>query len=366
MVADPSAPPGAGLVKIDTSRPWGIETKDGIAGLTTSNGRSAVTRRQFGRNTESGIAFMRSKLAPREPPLIWVSSTKNDLLAMPTAESAVRSGRGHKVNRDRRRFVTTTATLAAVQLAGVGLAEAQSRRNGRAPVTGATIDSLAAQRKTGRFTCVRTPESNDGPYYYRSSPQRRAIAEGRSGVPLKLRIIVAGALRPGDSCPPLSNAVVDIWHADADGMYSNVGADLQTVNTVGQTFMRGHQVTDATGQVEFDSVMPGWEIGRNVVRATHVHVKVFHENKIVTAQLYFPNEYLDELYANVDPYRTHRQMTAPGTDKLVNRLRNEEDVVFLADHSTPMPIRREANVVIAEAMIGISTLGSLGVDPLFK
>ena len=65
-------------------------------------------------------------------------------------------------------------------------------------------------------------------------------------MPLKLRITVASALRPGDACPPLSDAVVDIWHADADGLYSNVGADLQTENTVGQTFMRGHQVTDAT------------------------------------------------------------------------------------------------------------------------
>ena len=270
------------------------------------------------------------------------------------------------MNYDRRRFVTTTATLAAAQLAGVGLAKAQSRRDGTAPVTSATIDSLAAQRNGGRLTCVRTPESNDGPYYYRSSPRRRAISEGRSGVPLKLRISVASALRPGDACPPLVDAVVDIWHADADGMYSNVGADLQAENTIGQTFMRGHQVTDATGQVEFDSVMPGWEIGRNVTRATHVHVKVFHENKIVTAQLYFPNNFLDELYATVDPYRTHRQMTAPGTGRLVNRLRNEEDGGFLADQSTPMPIRREETVLMAEATIGIATLGSLGVAPLFR
>ena len=267
---------------------------------------------------------------------------------------------------ERRRFVTATATLAAAQLAGVGLAEAQSRLDGTAPVTGATLDALAAQRSGGRLTCVRTPESNDGPYYYRSSPRRRAISEGRSGVPLKLRITVASALRPGDACPPLSDAVVDIWQADADGTYSNVGADLQAENTIGQTFMRGHQVTDATGQVEFDSVVPGWEIGRNVVRATHVHVKVFHENKVVTAQLYFPNDFLDELYANVDPYRTHRQMTAPGTDRIVSRLRNEEEGGFVADQSTPMPIRREGNVVTAEATIGITTLGSLGVAPLFR
>jgi protocatechuate 3,4-dioxygenase beta subunit len=174
------------------------------------------------------------------------------------------------MNRDRRRIVTTTATLAAAQIAGVGIGAAQSLRDGKEPIDGAVIDGLAAQRNAGWLTCIKTPESNDGPYYYISSLRRSALAEGRSGVPLKLRITVANALRPGDACPPLSNAVVDAWHADADGLYSNVGADLQTADTIGQTFMRGHQVTGATGQVEFDSIVPGWEIGRNVARATHV------------------------------------------------------------------------------------------------
>ena len=47
------------------------------------------------------------------------------------------------MNRDRRRFVTTTATLAAAQLAGIGIAEAQSPRDGKEPITGSVIDTLA-------------------------------------------------------------------------------------------------------------------------------------------------------------------------------------------------------------------------------
>jgi protocatechuate 3,4-dioxygenase beta subunit len=268
------------------------------------------------------------------------------------------------VNRDRRRFIATTATFAAAHLTSI--AHAQSPRDGKEPIDGSVIESLAAQRNGAQLTCIRTPESNDGPYYYISSPRRRALAEGRSGVPLKLRITVASALRPGNSCPPLSNAVVDVWHADADGLYSNVGADLQATDTLGQTFMRGHEVTGTTGQVEFDSVVPGWEIGRNVARATHVHVKVFHENKVLATQLYFPDQFLDQLYADVDPYRTHRQMTTPGTGRLLDRLRNEEDGGFLADQSKPMTLGREGNVATAEATIGVATLGSLGVAPLFR
>lgn len=176
------------------------------------------------------------------------------------------------MNSDRRRFVTTTAVLAATQLLGARCATAQSRRNGSAPVTGADIDALARQRSGAQLTCVRTPESNDGPSYYTSSLRRRALAEGRNGVPLK----------------------------------------------------------------------------------------------IATTQLYFPDEFIDELYAGADPYRRHLQRKVPGAERILNRLRNEDDGGYLADQSTPMPIRREADVVIAEATIGIVTLGSFGVAPLFR
>ena len=274
------------------------------------------------------------------------------------------------MNHNRRHFVAGTAALAATQLVGAGTAKAQSHRDGRTPIARAEYD--APQIGNGLFTCIRTPESVDGPFYYESSLRRRAIAENRRGLPLKLRIGVAGAQIPGNACPPLLNAVVDVWHADADGLYSNVGLDIQTQDTVGKTFMRGHQVTDQNGYVEFDSVVPGWEIvpvppPRNVfLRTTHIHVKVFHEHKVVTTQLYFPDELLDDLYANVDPYRTHRQMTAPGAEKSFDRVRNGEDVIFQGEESQPMSIRRDGNLVIAEAMIGIATDGGTGIAPLFR
>jgi protocatechuate 3,4-dioxygenase beta subunit len=225
---------------------------------------------------------------------------------------------------------------------------------------------------SGRFTCVRTPEADDGPFYYESSLLRRALAENRKGLPLKLRIAVAGATIPGKSCPALSNAVVDVWHTDADGLYSNVGADMQMQNTVGMTFMRGHQLTDQDGSVEFDSVVPGWEIvplapPQNVFRRTvHIHVKVFYENKVATTQLYFPDEFLDDLYANVDPYRTHKKMPLPGSTELFERVRNGQDPIFQDDKSVPMSIRREGNVVVADAMIGVVTSSAKGIDSLFR
>jgi protocatechuate 3,4-dioxygenase beta subunit len=103
-----------------------------------------------------------------------------------------------------------------------------------------------------------------------------------------------------------------------------------------------------------------------VLRATHIHVKVFQEHKVATTQLYFPDEFLHELYASVDPYTTHRTSTAPGVRRSFDRIRNGEDRNFVADQSKPMEIRREGNGIFAQATIGIVTLGSRGVPSLFR
>jgi protocatechuate 3,4-dioxygenase beta subunit len=271
----------------------------------------------------------------------------------------------------RRGFISAGAALLAGGVAGVRAAE-PGAPDGRKAVTKAQQLAMAAQRAKGTYTCVRTLESNEGPFYYESSLRRSNITEGRKGVPVRLRILVANAVQSGNTCSALPGAVVDIWQADADGMYSNVGADIQHVDTVGQTFLRGHQLTDAAGYVEFQTIVPGWELvsvppPRNaVVRATHIHVRVFHERQVTTTQLYFPDEYLDGLYLNVDPYRTHRKMSAPGAPGEFDRLRNGQDSAFLTDQSKPMQIQQAASGISAEATIGLVTLGTRGIAPLFR
>ena len=42
-------------------------------------------------------------------------------------------------------------------------------------------------------------------------------------------------------CQPVANAVIELWHADAQGRYDNQGYR-----------MRGHQLTDAMGRFSFE------------------------------------------------------------------------------------------------------------------
>lgn len=67
-------------------------------------------------------------------------------------------------------------------------------------------------------------------------------------------------------CSALAGAQVDVGQADAAGLYS----DQSVENTVGQTFLRGYQITDSKGAVTFKTIIPGWYSGRTV----HIHVMI--------------------------------------------------------------------------------------------
>ena len=75
---------------------------------------------------------------------------------------------------------------------------------------------------------------------------RSDIREDRDGATLRLGVRV----RDADECKPIENAVVDIWHCDAEGSYSARGR--------GENYLRGVQVTNGEGIVEFTTVYPGW------------------------------------------------------------------------------------------------------------
>ena len=254
-------------------------------------------------------------------------------------------------------------------MSGIALAQGG---DGRAAITKADQEALARQRLSGTLTCVKTPEALDGPYYYPSSLARAALAEGRTGVRLRLGITIANAVVPGDTCSPLPAAVVDVWHADAEGQYSNVGTGMQRTVTVGETFCRGHQVTDDNGYVEFDTIVPGWEFVETpapsgvVRRTTHIHVKVFSDFKVATTQLFFPDDYMNELYAGVQPYAANRSMEAPGSGRRYDRITNAEDREFLSSESRPMSLERNANGIVAKATIGLATLGTRRLQTLFR
>ena len=132
-------------------------------------------------------------------------------------------------------------------------------------------------------SCFLTPYQTPGPFYFNANLFRQDITEGRPGVPLSMEVTVVDA-----NCDPIPGALVDLWHCDKDGVYSGYTGQGHdgSVNTVGETFMRGVQTTDGSGKATFLSIYPGWYPGR----LAHVHFKVHLNNStFVTSQFYFPD-----------------------------------------------------------------------------
>src|SRR3954462_12357901 len=64
--------------------------------------------------------------------------------------------------------------------------------------------------------CTLTCQTTLGPCYYSGPAVRSNITEGKAGLPTLLSFLVVNA----DTCQPIQNASIDIWHTDAQGVYS--------------------------------------------------------------------------------------------------------------------------------------------------
>lgn len=134
--------------------------------------------------------------------------------------------------------------------------------------------------------CSVAPTETAGPFPTKSPSGlvRSDITDGREGYPLTIRITINNI---NNSCAALAGAIVDIWHCDADGAYSEYGGGgMQSSNYQSVHFLRGRQTTDANGLVTFTSIFPGWYNGR----ATHIHMHIYNSagNSLKITQIAFP------------------------------------------------------------------------------
>src|ERR1700746_2735645 len=89
------------------------------------------------------------------------------------------------------------------------------------PEAASAAGSGPAAVATGAISCVLTPELTEGPYYVPGEKLRSNLNDGKPGATLDLRLTVVDA----STCMPIKSAVVDIWHADALGVYSGAVAN---------------------------------------------------------------------------------------------------------------------------------------------
>ncbi|MBL8266572.1 intradiol ring-cleavage dioxygenase [Steroidobacter sp.] len=164
-------------------------------------------------------------------------------------------------------------------------------------VAAVPVRSASAAAATATSNQPLTSQTTEGPYYFDPKLVRADITEGLSGVPLDIAFTVLDL-----AGRPVANARVDVWHCDAQGLYSGYSRQGEDGGTdlTGKTFLRGTQLANASGLVTFRSIYPGWYRGRT----THIHFKVISGTKTnLTSQFFLPDALSEFLYTQLPAYR---------------------------------------------------------------
>ena len=185
--------------------------------------------------------------------------------------------------------------------------------------TSTTSGSTTSQGSTNGSSssnCTVTNSETEGPFPTKtpSSLVMKDIRSDRSGLPMAVTITIKNK---NNSCAALSGALVDIWHCDADGNYSEYGGTgMQSTNYTSVHFLRGRQTTDASGNVGFTTIFPGWYSSR----AVHIHVHIYDSTgkSLLVTQIAFPADVCDTVFTTATNY--YKKGKADTT--------NEKDNVF--------------------------------------
>ncbi|MBN8678192.1 MAG: T9SS type A sorting domain-containing protein [Chitinophagales bacterium] len=159
--------------------------------------------------------------------------------------------------------------------------------------TAQKLQSIGRKRGMLPPNCTLIPSETLGPFPLDLSDNsfyfRQDVRENKTGVQLNLKIKIIGQ----NNCEPMQNVRVNIWHCDKDGLYSGY-SQQNNPGQAGLTYLRGYQITDVHGEVNFVTIFPGWYTGR----ICHIHFQVYVSSVYAAvSQLTFPVTDKNALYS---------------------------------------------------------------------
>lgn len=259
--------------------------------------------------------------------------------------------------KTRRKFI-----LGTLGFLGVGFTAAWINKNSLLKSLILTNNNkglkISAVPQIGEDVCMMTTSQAEGPFFI-ASPIRKDIKEDRKGKAMNLRLQILRA----PECQPIENAIVELWHCDAEGAYSGYPESLahdvwatisltptgENVKPMNETrYLRGAQHTDAHGMVEFQTIFPGWYDPRT----PHIHFKVLIDGKEqLTSQFYFEQTFQDKVHAHFEPYT--RYGNSPYSIQNDGVLRDYKTI----DGLVLKPIWHDTLPLEASAKIGVQLIG---------
>ena len=193
------------------------------------------------------------------------------------------------------------------------------------PTTTGGSTSAGSTNGSSASNCTVTPSETGGPFPTKVPANfvRKDIRDDRAGVMMTMNITIKNV---NNSCAALAGAIVDVWHCDKDGYYSEYGGTgMQSVNLTNVHFLRGRQTTDSSGLAAYTTIFPGWYSGR----APHIHVHIYSATgkSLLVTQIAFPYDIANTLYTTGQAY---------GYTKGAQDTKNERDNVFSDGFTTEL------------------------------
>lgn len=87
--------------------------------------------------------------------------------------------------------------------------------------SGYSLSTEASTLFGANTTCILTAEVTEGPYYVSGEYIRSDVTESQEGVPLHVEFQIIDVA----TCEPVQDVMLDIWNANATGVYSGVIAN---------------------------------------------------------------------------------------------------------------------------------------------
>ncbi|KAI5826480.1 aromatic compound dioxygenase [Schizophyllum commune Tattone D] len=268
--------------------------------------------------------------------------------------------------------------------------EAKAQFAKREVISGASTTLSAAPptyTELQNTSCVLAPEVTEGPYYINNELVRQDHREDQAGIPLVIDIGILDI----NTCEPVPNSFVEIWAANATGVYASYPATLGGISGPpptqsessspsasgppggggaggpggsmslerNETFLRGGFPTDDNGIVEFTTIYTGFYEGRCPHYHTMVHLDwsmsdngtlVSHSGSLAhIGQFFMDEDWNDQVFA-LEPYTLNTN----------NRTLNTEDGI-LAEQNTDgyngFLALEKLGDDISEGVLGYITIG---------
>ncbi|OAA71640.1 extracellular dioxygenase [Cordyceps fumosorosea ARSEF 2679] len=218
---------------------------------------------------------------------------------------------------------------------------------------GYTENTSVSELFSSNGSCLLTPEVTQGPYYVGGESIRKDVTDSEPGIDITLDYQVIDV----DTCEPVPDVYVEIWHCNSTGVYSGVVAngngDSSDSSNLDNKALRGIQPTDQDGVAQFQSIFPGHYTGR----ATHIHVMV-HAN----ATLYANQTLGNEVYASHVGQAFFDQDLIAAADKVAPYSDNEQTLTENSDDSI---LAEEAGTEGVDPFMDYVYLGGALSDGLF-